>query len=159
MFDEEDYWKLVEFCKDNELLYKRLMDYIDPNKREVVWDKFCNENKMDNAACKRRFQNQRTMYSNEVLAGSTQIFHHHSSKSEYKQYSNAGPSEESDQPSFGESSTIEAISVSIAHGSTEEPLRLSGVSLSPSQNPFITQPCATPIPDRGPGKVEEIRGT
>ena len=40
VLNEEGELKLVEFLKDNELLYKRLMDHKDPNKREAVWDKF-----------------------------------------------------------------------------------------------------------------------
>ena len=41
MFKEEDEIKIVEFLKDNQLLYnKRFMDYKDPQKREELWEKF-----------------------------------------------------------------------------------------------------------------------
>ena len=50
-FKEEDEMKLIEFLRDNELLNNKLLkDYIDPNKREVLWDKFCSNKKMDKAA-------------------------------------------------------------------------------------------------------------
>ena len=48
--------KLVDFLRDNEIFYnKRLMDYKDRSKREVVWDKFC-ENNLAKDACQRWFQ-------------------------------------------------------------------------------------------------------
>ena len=63
VFKEEQEMKLVEFLRDYELLCsKKVMDYKDPNKTEALWDKFCVENKMDKAACKRWFQSHRTMY-------------------------------------------------------------------------------------------------
>ena len=43
VFNEEDELKLVEFFKDNELLYKRPMDYKDPNKRKAIWDHISTE--------------------------------------------------------------------------------------------------------------------
>ena len=57
---EEDKMKLIEFLRDNELLYnKGLMDCKDQNKREALWDKFWAE--MDKASYTSWFLNQRTM--------------------------------------------------------------------------------------------------
>ena len=42
----------MDFLRDNEILYKRLMDCEARSKREAVWDKFC-ENYMDKDACQR----------------------------------------------------------------------------------------------------------
>ena len=56
VINKKDELKLVEFLNDNELLYnKKHKYYKDPNKREAVWYKFCTENKMDKAVCKRLF--------------------------------------------------------------------------------------------------------
>ena len=53
----------MDFLHDNEILYnKHLMDYKDRSKREAVWDKFCEENNMDNDACQKWFQSQRTLF-------------------------------------------------------------------------------------------------
>ena len=49
----------MDFLRDNEILCKRLKDYKDRSKREVVWEKFC-ENKKD--ACQKWFQSQRTLF-------------------------------------------------------------------------------------------------
>ena len=38
------------------------MDYKHPDKTAAVWDKFCTENKMDKANCRRWFQSQRVVY-------------------------------------------------------------------------------------------------
>ena len=57
LFSAEEEQKLVDFLRDNEILYsKRLMDYKDRSKREAVWDKFCEENNLDRDACQRWFQ-------------------------------------------------------------------------------------------------------
>ena len=62
LFSAEEEQKLVDFLRDNEILYnKRLMDYKDKSKREAVWDKFC-ENNLDKDACQRWFQSQRTLF-------------------------------------------------------------------------------------------------
>ena len=54
VFNEEDELNLMEFLKDNELrCNKRLTGHKDQNKREAVWDRFCTENNMEKAACKR----------------------------------------------------------------------------------------------------------
>ena len=37
----------MDFLRDNEILYKCLMDYKDRSKRETVWAKFCEENNLD----------------------------------------------------------------------------------------------------------------
>ena len=56
VFKEEDEMKRVEFLRDNKPVYNNgHMDYKDPNKRWALWDKFCTENKMDKATCKRQF--------------------------------------------------------------------------------------------------------
>ena len=53
-FSAEQEQKLVDFLRDNEIFYnKRLMDYKDRSKREAVWAKFCEENKLDKDACQR----------------------------------------------------------------------------------------------------------
>ena len=45
LFSPEQEQKLVDFLRDNEILYsKRLMDYKDRSKREAVWAKFCENN-------------------------------------------------------------------------------------------------------------------
>ena len=54
LFTAEEEQKLVDFLRDNEILYnKHLMDYKDRSKREAVWDKFCEENNLDKYACQR----------------------------------------------------------------------------------------------------------
>ena len=67
--------RIIKFLKDNDLIYnKQLMNYKDQNKREALWNKFCTENDIDKAVCKRCFQGQRTIYksnTNEIWAGCT----------------------------------------------------------------------------------------
>ena len=61
LFSAEQEQKLVDFLRDNEILYnKRLMDYKDRSKREAVWAKFCEQNNLD--ACQKWFQSQRTLF-------------------------------------------------------------------------------------------------
>ena len=60
LFSAEKEQKLVDLC-DNEILYKRLMDYKDRTKREAVWDQFCAEINLDKDACQRWFQSQHTL--------------------------------------------------------------------------------------------------
>ena len=63
LFSAEEEQKLVDFLRDNEILYnKRLMDYKDRAKREAVWDKFFEEHNMDKDACQRWFQGQHTLF-------------------------------------------------------------------------------------------------
>ena len=63
LFSAEEEQKLVDFLCDIEILYKQhLMDYKDRSKREVVWDKFCEENNLDKDACQRWFQSQCTLF-------------------------------------------------------------------------------------------------
>ena len=49
---------------------------------------------------------------------------------------------------------MESISVGSTRGLTEKPLRLSGVSPTPSQNPFIAQSCTTPTMSESEFKME-----
>ena len=54
LFSPEQEQKLVDFLRDNEILYnKHLMDYKDRSKREAVWAKFCEENNLDKDACQK----------------------------------------------------------------------------------------------------------
>ena len=63
LFTAEQEQKIVDFLRDNEILYnKRLMDYKDRSKREAVWDKFCEENNLNKDACQKWFQSQRTLF-------------------------------------------------------------------------------------------------
>ena len=63
LFSAEQEQKLVEFLRDNEILYNKcFMDYKDRSKREVVWAKFCEENNLDKDACQRWFQSQCTLF-------------------------------------------------------------------------------------------------
>ena len=63
LFSAEEEQKLVNFLRDNEILYnKRLMDYTDRSKREAVWDKLCEENNRDKDACQKWFQSQHTLF-------------------------------------------------------------------------------------------------
>ena len=52
LFTAEQEQKIVDFLRDKEILYKRLMDYKDRSQREVVWDKFCEENNLNKDAAK-----------------------------------------------------------------------------------------------------------
>ena len=52
MFSDENEQKLVNFLRDNEILYKRLKDYKDRCKWEAVWDKFCEENNLEKMPAK-----------------------------------------------------------------------------------------------------------
>ena len=141
-----------------------LMEYKDTNEREIIWDKFCMVKKMDRAACKRWFQRTMYSKITHMKSrqGSPQlrdrqnwlktnlgflhtlIVHHHSSKSAFKpacdatvsRLPDAGPSAEgSDQLPVGEPGKMELISVGKSCGLTEESLKLSGVSPTPSQTP------------------------
>ena len=48
LFNAKEEQKLVDFLRDNEILYnKHLMDYMDRSKREALLDKFCEENNID----------------------------------------------------------------------------------------------------------------
>ena len=61
VFSDENEQKLVDFLRDNEILYnKRLKDYKDRSKREAAWDKFCEENNLEKDACQKWFQRQPT---------------------------------------------------------------------------------------------------
>ena len=51
LFSAEEEQKLVDFLRNNEILYKCLMDYKDRSKREAMWDKFCEENNLVKGAC------------------------------------------------------------------------------------------------------------
>ena len=62
IFSAEQKQKLVDFLRDNEILYKRLMDYKDRSKREAVWAKFCEESNLDKDACQKWFQSQCTLF-------------------------------------------------------------------------------------------------
>ena len=63
LFSAEQEQKLVDFLRDNEILYNnRLMDYKDKSKREVVWAKFCEDKNLDKDACQRWFQSQHTLF-------------------------------------------------------------------------------------------------
>ena len=63
LFSPEQEQTLVDFLRDNEILYsKRLMDYKDRSKRETVWAKFCEENNLDKDACQKWFQSQHTLF-------------------------------------------------------------------------------------------------
>ena len=63
MFSDENEQKLVDFLRDNEILYnKHLKSYKDRSKREAVWDKFCEEHNLDKDACQKWFQSQRTLF-------------------------------------------------------------------------------------------------
>ena len=62
LFTAEQEQKIVDFLQDNEILYKRLMDYKDRSQREAVWDKFCEENNLNKDACQKWFQSQRTLF-------------------------------------------------------------------------------------------------
>ena len=47
MFSDENEQKLVDFFRDNEILYNKcLKDYKDKSKREAVCDKFCEKNNL-----------------------------------------------------------------------------------------------------------------
>ena len=62
VFTAENEQKLVDFLRDNEILYnKRLQDYKDRSKREAVWGQFY-ENNLDKHACQRWFQGQCTLF-------------------------------------------------------------------------------------------------
>ena len=62
LFSVEEEQKLVDFLRDNEILYnKRLMDYKDRSNIEAVWDKFC-ENNLHKDACQRWFQSQHILF-------------------------------------------------------------------------------------------------
>ena len=51
VFSDENEQKLVDFLRDNEILYnKHLKNYKDRSKREAVWDKFCYEYNLDKDA-------------------------------------------------------------------------------------------------------------
>ena len=57
VFSDENEQKLVDFLRDNEILYnKHLKDYKDRCKREAVWDKFCQENNLEKDSCQKWFQ-------------------------------------------------------------------------------------------------------
>ena len=63
LFTAEQEQKIVDFLRDNEILYKKhLMDYKDRYKREAVWDKFYEENNLNKDACQKLFQSQRTLF-------------------------------------------------------------------------------------------------
>ena len=63
LFTAEQEQKIVDFLRDNEILYsKRLMDYKDRSKREAMCDKFCEEDNINNDACQRWFQSQRKLF-------------------------------------------------------------------------------------------------
>ena len=69
--------KLVDFLRDNEILYKSLKDYKDRSKREAVWDQFCEENNFDKDVCQRWFQSQHTLFGKvthmELVMGEPQL--------------------------------------------------------------------------------------
>ena len=72
-FSPEQEQKLVDFLRDNEIPYnKRLMDYKDGSKKEVVWAKFCEENNLDKDACQKWFQSQRTLFGKVTHMKSSQ---------------------------------------------------------------------------------------
>ena len=63
LFSVEQEQKLVDFLRDNEILYnKRLMHYKDRSKMEAVWAKFCEENNLDKDACQKWFQSHCTLF-------------------------------------------------------------------------------------------------
>ena len=63
VFSDENEQKLVDFLRDNEILYNKcLKTYKDRSKRQAVWDKFCEEHNLDNDACQKWFQSQRTLF-------------------------------------------------------------------------------------------------
>ena len=63
MFSDENEQKLVDFLRDNEILYNKcLKDYKDKSKREAVWDKFCEEHNLGKDACQKWFQSQCTLF-------------------------------------------------------------------------------------------------
>ena len=63
VFSDENEQKLVDFLCDNEILYnKHLKNYKDRSKRKAVWDKFCDEYKLDKDACQKWSQSQRTLF-------------------------------------------------------------------------------------------------
>ena len=172
MFTEEKEMKLLDFLQDNKLIYNKcLVDCKDPNKSEALWDAFCVENKMNNEACKRWFKNQKTIYGKITYTKSSQdtphlmdrqkclkdnfsflhtyIVHHFSCKSAFKparvsRPPDAGPSNTSHQTVTTENMSVELLPLSDKSSSPKEPRRLSGASLTPSQNALSTQPCATP---------------
>ena len=148
----------VEFIKDNVLLYNnRLVGYKDPYKRDGIWDKFCTENKMDNTACTRWFQSQRTMHFKIAHMKSGQgapyftdkqnwlkknlgllhnhIICRHSSKSAFR-----APHQQKNQMNPQFQKPVQWNQFMLApRGSTNVPLRCT-----PSQNHSINQPCASP---------------
>ena len=63
LFSAEQEQKLVDFLRDNKILYNKcLMDYKDRSKRQDVWPKFCEENNLNKDACQKWFQSQRTFF-------------------------------------------------------------------------------------------------
>ena len=160
VFKEEDEMTLFEFLKDNELLYnQRLMYYKDPNKTEAIWNKEVPETGGSKAGglCMARLHIwslvrvhlislRQTWLKKNLSFLHTDIVLHHSWKSVFKpaheatvsRLSHAGPTKEPDQSLVGEPSSVEVISVVRGGGSTEEPLWLSGLSPTPSQNPSNT---------------------
>ena len=73
LFSAEQEQKLVDFLRNNEILYnKHLMDYKDRSKGEAVWDKFCEENNLNKDACQRWYQSQRTLFGKVTHMKSSQ---------------------------------------------------------------------------------------
>ena len=78
LFTAEQEQKVVDFLRDNEILYsKRLMDYKDRSKRETVWDNFCEENNLNKDACQKVVSKPahtlRKSHSHEVWPGGTSL--------------------------------------------------------------------------------------
>ena len=139
------------------------MNFKDPNKREAMVPELEDNVWQDMKSCQGapHLKDRQTWLKNFGFIH-TRIVCHHCSKSTFKiaYETDAGLSEESDQPQVREPSLMESVSVGSRCGSTEEPQRLSGIYPIPSPNPSNTQPCATPTmrrSDGGPGKEEEIR--
>ena len=86
LFKEEDEMNLIEFQRDNKLLYnKKVMDYEDPNKKEGIWDNFVLKTVMDKAACKKGFQSHRTMYGKMTHMESVQGAPHNANRQKWLQ--------------------------------------------------------------------------
>ena len=121
------------------------MEYKDPNKREArVRGQYMARSHMKSSQSVPHYTDRHKWFKKNFGFLSTHILRHHSSKNVLKpaleatvsRRPDAGLSEESDQPPFGEPGSMELTLGGNRHGSTEEPIQLSGIPPTPtlSQN-------------------------